>query len=472
LIYLKKKGVEMIGMRHQKSADLSFQSEHDYSVAHKTKNKVPFYPDKVNVMYEFDKNGVEKKTEFYRMKFKQDYLYVEKYLQNGKLTIEDMNFKKNISEEDKKRRFNHINELLNKLDKDILKNSLDNFKNAPKIAAWYKQQEKNKRQSAKKTHGKAEHKSIQPFMTNVIFFGKEDINIGDKYEISELDERVKKFVDKFQKKYNIPKESIKIARHEDETSLHYHFTFLNWNEKTKHFNNKEMSKVKDIQGHLDLLEEEFKDILYNTRTKYIDSKKEKHKTLVEYNAELVKESKQVEADLINKHFEVLKKDKVLTSQKTIIDFTEKQTAKVKNELTDVKNVLSEKTQELRKQQNHIINNQDLINKIENKRIELSKLNETIENKKTELQEINQDNFFISENNKVRLDISFFGLKKIIEGIGKLLGLDKKEVIEKISGFYHNDKNMFKDKFERAELQAKNLDKFKTNDKNINKQLTI
>lgn len=47
----------MIGMRHEKKDDLSFQNEHDGSVAHKTKNKVPFDSTKVNVMYTYDKEG-------------------------------------------------------------------------------------------------------------------------------------------------------------------------------------------------------------------------------------------------------------------------------------------------------------------------------------------------------------------------------------------------------------------------------
>ena len=248
-------------------------------------------------MYTYDKEGNEKRTEYYRMKFKQDWAYAEKYLQNGDLKFEDMKFAKNVSTEDKQRRYEYLRDLFNKLDKDKLQNGLDNYKNAPALSKWYKQQEKNKRQSAKKTHGKAEHKSIQPFMTNTIFFGNEDLELGNKIDKDELDKRVKSFIDKFQQKYNIPRETIRISRHEDETSTHYHYTILNWNEKTKHFNNKEMSSPHVIQSHLDMLEEEFKDILANTRTKYTKENKQRHKTLVEYNAELVAESKTKSAQL-------------------------------------------------------------------------------------------------------------------------------------------------------------------------------
>lgn len=309
----------MIGQRHQKTDDLSFQNEHDGSVAHKTKNKTPFDSTKVNVMYTYDKEGNEKRTEYYRMKFKQDWGYAEKYLQTGKLELEDMKFAKNTPEQDKIRRYEYLKDLFNKLDKDKLQNGLDNFKNAPELSKWYKQQEKNKRQSAKKTHGKAEHKSLQPFMTNVIFFGKEDIELGNEMNKDELDKRVKSFIGKFQEKYSIPKESIRISRHEDETHTHFHYTFLNWNEKTKHFNNKEMSKPHIIQSHLDMLEEEFKDVLSNTRTKYTESKKERHKTLVEYNAELVSESKQVSAELNQVNNDLISSKETLNEFKNYAD---------------------------------------------------------------------------------------------------------------------------------------------------------
>lgn len=318
-------------MRHQKASDLGFQNEHDGSVAHKTKNKVPFDSTKVNVMYTYDKDGNEKRTEYYRMKFKQDWSYAEKYLQAGELKLDDMKFAKNVSEQDKLRRYEHLRDLFNKLDKAKLQNGLDNFKNAPALSKWYLQQEKNKRQSAKKTHGKAEHKTIQPFMTNVIFFGKEDLELGNKMDKDELDRRVKSFIGKFQEKYSIPKESIRISRHEDETSTHFHFTFLNWNEKTKHFNNKEMSSPHIIQEHLDMLENEFKDVLVKTRTKYTESKKERHKPLTEYNAELVSESKTKAAELDKISSELDNEKEQLTKTKdTIIRYIDK-----KKELIDV-----------------------------------------------------------------------------------------------------------------------------------------
>lgn len=318
-------------MRHEKTNDLSFQNEHDGSVAHKTKNKVPFDSTKINVMYTYDKEGNEKRTEYYRMKFKQDWGYAEKYLQTGELKLEDMKFAKNVSAQDKQRRYEYLRDLFNKLDKDKLQNGLDNFKNAPALSKWYLQQEKNKRQSAKKTHGKAEHKTIQPFMTNVIFFGKEDLELGNKMDKDELDRRVKSFIGKFQEKYSIPKESIRISRHEDETSTHFHFTFLNWNEKTKHFNNKEMSSPHIIQEHLDMLENEFKDVLVKTRTKYTESKKERHKPLTEYNAELVSESKTKAAELDKISSELDNEKEQLTKTKdTIIRYIDK-----KKELIDV-----------------------------------------------------------------------------------------------------------------------------------------
>jgi len=318
-------------MRHEKTNDLSFQNEHDGSVAHKTKNKVPFDSTKVNVMYSYDKEGNEKRTEYYRMKFKQDWGYAEKYLQTGELKLDDMKFAKNVSAQDKQRRYEYLRDLFNKLDKDKLQNGLDNFKNAPALSKWYLQQEKNKRQSAKKTHGKAEHKTIQPFMTNVIFFGKEDIELGNNMNKEDLDNRVKSFIGKFQEKYSIPKESIRISRHEDETSTHFHYTFLNWNEKTKHFNNKEMSSPHIIQEHLDMLENEFKDVLVKTRTKYTESKKERHKPLTEYNAELVSESKTKAAELDKISTELDNEKEQLTKTKdTIIRYIDK-----KKELIDV-----------------------------------------------------------------------------------------------------------------------------------------
>ncbi len=321
----------MIGMRHEKTNDLSFQNEHDGSVAHKTKNKVPFDSTKINVMYTYDKDGNEKRTEYYRMKFKQDWGYAEKYLQTGELKLEDMKFAKNVSAQDKQRRYEYLRDLFNKLDKDKLQNGLDNFKNAPALSKWYLQQEKNKRQSAKKTHGKAEHKTIQPFMTNVIFFGKEDIELGNNMNKEDLDNRVKSFIGKFQEKYNIPKESIRISRHEDESHTHFHYTFLNWNEKTKHFNNKEMSSPHIIQEHLDMLENEFKDVLVKTRTKYTESKKERHKPLTEYNAELVSESKTKAAELDKISSELDNEKEQLTKTKdTIIRYIDK-----KKELIDV-----------------------------------------------------------------------------------------------------------------------------------------
>lgn len=321
----------MLGMRHQKASDLGFQNEHDGSVAHKTKNKVPFDSTKINVMYTYDKEGNEKRTEYYRMKFKQDWGYAEKYLQTGELKPEDMKFAKNVSEQDKLRRYEYLRDLFNKLDKDKLQNGLDNFKNAPALSKWYLQQEKNKRQSAKKTHGKAEHKTIQPFMTNVIFFGKEDLELGNNMNKEDLDNRVKSFIGKFQEKYNIPKESIRISRHEDESHTHFHYTFLNWNEKTKHFNNKEMSSPHIIQEHLDMLENEFKDVLVKTRTKYTESKKERHKPLTEYNAELVSESKTKAAELDKISSELDNEKEQLTKTKdTIIRYIDK-----KKELIDV-----------------------------------------------------------------------------------------------------------------------------------------
>lgn len=411
-------------MRHQKCDDLSFQNEHDGSVAHKTKNKVPFDSTKVNVMYTYDKEGNEKRTEYYRMKFKQDWGYAEKYLQNGELKFEDMKFARHVPKEDQLRRYEYLSDLFNKLDKDKLQNGLDNYKNAPALSKWYKQQEKNKRQSAKKTHGKSEHKSIQPFMTNVIFFGNEDIELGNKMNKEELDKRVKSFVTKFQEKYNIPKESIRISRHEDETHTHFHFTFLNWNEKTKHFNNKDMSQPHIIQSHLDMLEEEFADILQSKRTKYTESKKQRHKTLVEYNAELVAESKTKSAQLDKISNELdTEKDKLNQTKDTIVKYIDKKkelinankklhSENIEHNIALVENITNNKLSEieLKKKKKQ---EQELTDKVELAKIniekqkqqllfEFTKFNEKVHNEKEKIiseakkyiekqyQQINQD----------------------------------------------------------------------------------
>lgn len=300
----------MIGIRHEKIADLKtvqFQLKHDLAVAHKYKNKMPFNELAINTTFSFDKSGNIKETKFYRFKYESDYNYSKLFIAKGTaLTIADIHpVDKPLSS--KKRtdlisKLNYLNNIFTKQDKDILKNSIEQFDNTEKLAKWYIQQSKNKKQSYKKTTGKSVHKSLKPFMRTVIFTGdKEDIQKVNSMSENDYNQAIINYMQKLQQKYGIQQDSITITTHNDEVSRHTHVFWHNWSEMDKKYLNKDMDSPEVMRDHLNLLEEEFAQFELKKRTEYTKYNRKTHKTYAEHLAETEVKTNQANKKLAQLH---------------------------------------------------------------------------------------------------------------------------------------------------------------------------
>ena len=307
----------MIGIRHEKVADLKtvkFQLTHDLAVAHKYKNKMPFNELAINTTFSFDKDGAIKETKFYRLKYESDYRYAQLFVNKGlPLTISDIySIDKPLPQ--KKRndlihKLNYLNNLFTKQDQNILKNSVDNFNNTEKLAKWYIQQSKNKKQSYKKTTGKSVHKSLKPFMRTVIFTGdKEDIQKVNNMPENDYNQTIINYMRKLQQKYGIQQDSITITTHNDEISRHSHIFWHNWSDRDKKYLNNDMSSPEVMKEHLNMLEDEFSQFELKKRTEYTKHNRNKHKTYAEHLAETEIKSQQASkkiAELNNNYQSIL-----------------------------------------------------------------------------------------------------------------------------------------------------------------------
>lgn len=284
----------MIGIRHEKIADLKtikFQLTHDLAVAHKYKNKMPFNELAVNTTFNFDKSGNIKETKFYRFKYETDYKYAKLFLKKGQiLTIADVHSVDKSLTADKRtdliNKLNYLNNIFTKQDINILKNSIELFDNTEKLAKWYIQQSKNKKQSFKKTTGKSIHKSLKPFMRTVIFTGdKDDIQKVNSMCENDYNQTIINYMQKLQQKYGIQRDSITITTHNDEIARHTHIIWHNWNDSDKKYLNNDMNSPDVMREHLDLLETEFSKFDLKKRTEYTKESRKKHKTYAEHLAE-------------------------------------------------------------------------------------------------------------------------------------------------------------------------------------------
>lgn len=300
----------MIGIRHEKIADLKtlqFQLTHDLAVAHKYKNKMPFNELAVNTTFSFDKSGNIKETKFYRFKYETDYKYAKLFINKGTaLTIADIHpVDKPLSTQkrtDLINKLNYLNAIFTKQDKTILKNSIAQYENTAKLAKWYIQQSKNKKQSYKKTTGKSVHKSLKPFMRTVIFTGdKEDIQKINSLPESDYNQTIISYMQKLQQKYGIQQDSITITTHNDEVSRHTHIMWHNWNDIEKKYLNNDMNSPEVMREHLNLLEEEFAQFELKNRTEYTKYSRKKHKTYAEHLAETEIKTNQANKKLAELH---------------------------------------------------------------------------------------------------------------------------------------------------------------------------
>lgn len=308
--YHKKEDTQVIGIRHEKVADLKtirFQLIHDLAVAHKYKNKMPFNELAINTTFSFDKSGAIKETKFYRLKYDSDYKYAKLFIDKGlPLTISDIHSINKPLPAQKRNdlisKLNYLNNLFTKQDPKILKNSIDQFTNAEKLAKWYIQQSKNKKQSYKKTTGKSVHKSLKPFMRTVIFTGdKEDIQKVNNISESNYNQTIINYMQKLQQKYGIQQDSITITTHNDEVSRHTHILWHNWSDRDKKYLNNDMSSPEVMKEHLNLLEEEFAKFELKKRTEYTKHNRKKHKTYAEHLAETEIKAQQASKNIAQLH---------------------------------------------------------------------------------------------------------------------------------------------------------------------------
>lgn len=300
----------MIGIRHEKISDLKtlqFQLTHDLAVAHKYKNKMPFNEMAINTTFSFDKSGNIKETKFYRFKYESDYKYAKLFVAKGtSLTISDIHaVDKPLSTQkrtDLINKLNYLNAIFTKQDKTILKNSIEQYDNTEKLAKWYIQQSKNKKQSYKKTTGKSVHKSLKPFMRTVIFTGdKEDIEKVNNMSESEYNQTIISYMQKLQQKYGIQQDSITITTHNDEVSRHTHIMWHNWSDTDKKYLNNDMSSPDVMREHLNMLEEEFAQFELKNRTEYTKYNRKVHKTYAEHLAETEIKTNQASKKLAELH---------------------------------------------------------------------------------------------------------------------------------------------------------------------------
>lgn len=366
----------MIGIRHEKIADLKtikFQLTHDLAVAHKYKNKMPFNELAVNTTFNFDKSGNIKETKFYRFKYETDYKYAKLFLKKGQiLTISDVHPVDKLLTADKRtdliNKLNYLNNIFTKQDINILKNSIELFDNTEKLAKWYIQQSKNKKQSFKKTTGKSIHKSLKPFMRTVIFTGdKDDIQKVNSMCENDYNQTIINYMQKLQQKYGIQRDSITITTHNDEIARHTHIIWHNWSDSDKKYLNNDMNSPDVMREHLDLLETEFSKFDLKKRTEYTKESRKKHKTYAEHLAETELKTQSVSRKLAtlrneyNSQLEInadaqLKLDEAKTIRvieetkistqinmrykhiETVADkLTEQATSKTKNLLTQIEN---------------------------------------------------------------------------------------------------------------------------------------
>lgn len=299
--YQKKEDTQVIGIRHEKVADLKtvkFQLTHDLAVAHKYKNKMPFNELAINTTFSFDKDGAIKETKFYRLKYESDYKYAKLFIDKGlPLTISDIHsIDKPLPQKrrnDLINKLSYLNNLFAKQDINILKNSVDHFNNTEKLARWYIQQSKNKKQSYKKTTGKSVHKSLNPFMRTIIFVGdKEDIHKVNNMPESDYNQTIINYMQKLQQKYGIQQDSIRITTHNDEISRHTHIFWHNWSDRNKKYLNNNMNSPEVMKEHLNMLENEFSQFELKKRTEYTKYNRKKHKTYAEHLAETEIKSQQ------------------------------------------------------------------------------------------------------------------------------------------------------------------------------------
>lgn len=300
----------MIGIRHEKIADLKtlqFQLKHDLAVAHKYKNKMPFNELAINTTFSFDKSGNIKETKFYRFKYESDYKYAKLFINKGSaLTIADIHpVDKPLSTQkrtDLITKLNCLNNIFTKQDINILKNSIEQYDNTEKLAKWYIQQSKNKKQSYKKTTGKSVHKSLKPFMRTVIFTGdKEDIQKVNSMSENDYNQTIISYMQKLHQKYGIQQDSITITTHNDEVSRHTHIMWHNWSERDKKYLNNDMSSPEVMREHLNMLEEEFAQFELKKRTEYTKYNRKTHKTYAEHLAETEVKTNQANKKLAELH---------------------------------------------------------------------------------------------------------------------------------------------------------------------------
>lgn len=300
----------MIGIRHEKVADLKtvkFQLTHDLAVAHKYKNKMPFNELAINTTFSFDKDGAIKETKFYRLKYESDYKYAQLFVNKGfPLTISDIySIDKPLPQKrrnDLINKLSYLNNLFTKQDINILKNSVDHFQNTEKLAKWYIQQSKNKKQSYKKTTGKSVHKSLNPFMRTVIFTGdKDDIHKVNNMPESDYNQTIINYMQKLQQKYGIQQDSIRITTQNDEISRHTHIFWHNWSDRDKKYLNNDMNSPEVMKEHLNLLEDEFSKFELKKRTEYTKHNRKKHKTYAEHLAETEIKAQQASKNLAKLH---------------------------------------------------------------------------------------------------------------------------------------------------------------------------
>lgn len=336
----------MIGIRHEKISDLKtlqFQLTHDLAVAHKYKNKMPFNELAVNTTFSFDKSGNIKETKFYRFKYESDYKYAKLFINKGTaLTIADIHpMDKPLSSQkrtDLINKLNYLNAIFTKHDKTILKNSIEQYDNTEKLAKWYIQQSKNKKQSYKKITGKSVHKSLKPFMRTVIFTGdKEDIQKINSMPESDYNQTIINYMQKLQQKYGIQQDSITITTHNDEVSRHTHIMWHNWSDRDKKYLNNDMSSPEIMREHLNLLEEEFAKYELKKRTEYTKYNRKVHKTYAEHLAETEIKTNQANKKLAELHNNY---QSTMTSYTNSLDNAKEQINGIKTQYKEVINSLA------------------------------------------------------------------------------------------------------------------------------------
>jgi hypothetical protein len=307
-----------------------------------------------------------------------------------------------------------------------------------------------------------------------IFVGG-DKNI-DNHE--DFEKKAVEFAKKYMEKRGLENKNIlSISVHYDETTPHIHIQYNDYS-----FKHKTTGNMLDSVDCKNMTEQEKKEALKQSRAKFSEfqdlgadifemergekgsrAENKSKSTYLKEEAEKQKnglEKLQAENFRLNNELENTKKEneRLKNDYKLLNDnFNSKK--------DDLKNV----NFELEKSKKIVEDYKNASKKVNDLRTEKNKLVEEIQQLTKNKDEIN-DSLYKNENNKIRLDIGFYGLDKAMKNTAKHYGIDSNEFSKIFDKNYAGDNvlNKLLDKAKALQDNTKTI----TNAKKIDKQLTI